>query len=79
MCALFRREAGMPDHLPIRPASRERYPSLTDEEYIELCDLVEGFPNFFGEDDPKYKRWYELQKKADGDFHSTTDVFEDPK
>jgi hypothetical protein len=50
--------------LPIKPWNRESAASLTDDEYAELLEMVERFPQFNGENDPDYKRWEQLQKKA---------------
>lgn len=67
------RKQHMPDMIPLKPKSRESAPSLTDEEYDELCKLVDEFPNFTGDEDPRFKRWEELQSRADKDFFAELD------
>ncbi len=58
-------ESSSPEYLlPIKPWDRESAPSLTDDEYAELLELIERFPQFSGENDPDYKRWEQLQRKA---------------
>ena len=54
----------LPDQIPLKFSKEEVEGKLTDEELTELNGLVEDFPNFSGDEDPRYKRWLELDTRA---------------
>jgi hypothetical protein len=62
-------QSNWPENMPMKPmGGREAVPSLSDQEYKRLCELVDRFVDFKGEDDPEYQEWLGLQRRADKDI-----------
>ena len=56
----------LPERIPLKYSPAEVEGNLTEAELVELNGLVDLFPHFTDENDPRVTRWLFLDTKARG-------------